>query len=543
MMKRVTVYMLLIATLLLGSALLVADFPGMFAPPRSEREIVLRSDYNDVSMDMTLDNQGNVIVVGGRMEGSETSTSRFHIVKVSSSGEELWSRTWNNSLSNMLVSVEVDSLDDIIVAGVEGFGEEGTTGLVLKLDSDGVVKWEADFTDLSYDWRWWPKVKYFFGLEIDSITDNIYVVGSLNEDGHRTLIASLDSSGSELWRTEWEGPPDSNGTDVSTFWLSSQEELVVRCNIYGGDDPLHPYTGSCMASFAKNGTFMWNRTVRESIWTGIETRPDEFVAVTDSWRGYNEVTRYSYNLEELSRFDLVVGEYYSISLEGFSLNGTNNIISYGEVVSLIAGASVTRGYSVRFQGPQPPQTLVLSCTSSGELEWYDFLTIGRMSEPCGVRFDSDNRLVIAGHTSEWSFYENDFYVVFGFRQTPFPIPYQTLLIGFFPLLNILLVALVSEIEVLHIEGRSVLGVPTPSWRPRNIVKGLLLAQAIVCLFLYTTYVGSGGGGGPPAPIVYLPRWVLMLILSLPIGVLTLGILFQKVRSRESTGGRSIANDG
>jgi hypothetical protein len=504
MMKRVTGYMLLIVTLFLGSVLLVADFPVIFAPPGSEREIVLRSNYNDVSTDMTVDNQGNVI--------------------------------------NMLVSVEVDSLDDIVIAGVEGFGGEGTKGLVLKLDPDGVVKWEADFAGLSYDWRGWPQVKYFFGLEIDPITDNIYVVGSLKEGGHRTLIAGLDSSGSELWRTEWEGPPDSNGTDVATFWLSSQEDLVVRCNIYGGDDPLYPYTGSCMASFAKNGTLMWNRTVWEFIWNGIETGPDEFATVTDSWRGYNEVTRYAYDLQELSSFDLVVGQYYSISLDGFGLNGTNNIIGYGEVVSLVAGASVTRGYSALFQGPQPPQTLVLSCTASGELEWYDFLILGRMSEPCGVQFDPDNRLIIAGHTSEWSFYENDFYVVFGFRQTPFLLPHQILLVGFFPLLNILMVALISEIEVLHIEGRSVFGVPTPSWKPRNAVKGLLLAQAILFLFLYTTLVSFGGGGGPPAPIVYLPQWVSMLILSLPIGILTLGILFLKVRWRERTGARSIAHN-
>ena len=533
-MKRATGYLFLIVTLLLGSVLLIADFPGSLAPPRSEKEIVLRTEYNDVSTDMTVDSQGNAIIVGGRMQGSESSTARFHIVKVSSSGEEIWTETWNNSLSNLLVSVEVDSLDDIVIAGVEGFGQEATNGLVIKLSPDGAIKWEVEYAGLAYDWRAWPQEKHFFGLEIDSTTDNIYVVASLKEGGHRSLIASLDSSGSELWRTEWEGPSDSNGTDVAAFWLSSQEGLVVRCNIYGGDDPRYPYTGSYMASFALNGTLMWNRSVRELYWTGLETGANEFVTSRDSWRGSNQVTRYTYDLEEISSFDLVVGEYYSISIDGFGLNKTENIIGYGTVISLIAGDSVTRGYSALFQGPQPPQTLVLSCSTSGELQWYDFLVLGRMSEPCGVRFDSDNRLIIAGHTSEWSFHENDIYVVFGFRQTPLPLPYQTLLVGFVPMFNLIIVALISELEVLYIEGRSILGVRSPGWKPRNAVKRLLLAQTIFLIFLFTYLVGFGSAGGPPAPIVYLPQWVSLLLLSLPFGILTLGLLFLRVRSRERT---------
>ncbi|MHA1944078.1 MAG: hypothetical protein ACW96M_06755 [Candidatus Thorarchaeota archaeon] len=541
-MERATGYVFLIVTLLLGSVLLITDFPGLFVPATSEKEIVLRSGFNDVSIDMTVDSQGNVIVVGGRMEGSETSTAKFHIVKVSSVGEEIWTKTWNNSLFNLLVSVEVDSLDEIIIAGVEGFNQENATGIVMKLSPDGVIEWEVEYAGLSYEWYSWPQEKHLFGLEIDSATDTIYVVGSLTDGNPRTLITSLDSSGSELWRTEWEGPSDSNGTDAAAFWLSSQEGLVVRCNIYGDDDTFYPYAGSCMASFALNGTLMWNRTVQEFYWTGIETGMNEYVTATDSWRGYNQVTRYSYDHEEISSFELIVGEYYSISIDGFVLNSTENIIGYGKVVSLIAGDSVTRDYSALFSGPQPPQTLVLSCSTSGDFQWYDFLVLGRMSEPCGARFDSDNRLIIAGHTSEWSFFENNIYVVFGFRQTPFPIPYQNLLVGFFPMLNIIIFALISEFEVLHTKGRSILSFRSPGWKPRTTVKQLLLVQTISLIFLLTYLVGFGSGGGPPPPIVYMPQWVSLLLLSLQFGILTLGLLFLIIRTRERNRARNIADD-
>ncbi len=532
-MERATGYMFLLGVLLLGSVFLIADVPSTFAPSRSEIEIVLRSEYNDVSTDMTVDSQGNVIVVGGKMEGSETSTARFHMVKVSSSGEEIWTKTWNNSLYNMLVSVEVDSLDNIFIAGVEGFNQENTTGLVMKLNPDGVIEWTVEYAGLAYEWYNWPQVNYFFGLEIDSINDTFYVVGSLKDGCHRTLIANLDSSGSELWRTEWEGPSDWNGTDVGAFWLSSQEGLVVRCNIYGGDNPRNPYIGSCISSFALNGTLMWNRTINNFFWTGIESGINEFITATYSWRGYNQVTRYTYDLEEISNFELIVGEYYSISIGGFDSNKTGSILGYGTVTSLLAGSSVKREFSALFQGPQPPQTLVFSCSTSGELQWYDFLVLGRMSEPCGLRFDSNNRLIIAGHTSEGSFYENDIYVVFGFSQTPFPLPYQNLLVGFFPLFNIIIVALIREFETLYTKGKSILGFRSPNWSSRKVVKRLLQAQTILLFFLFTFLIGSGGGGGPPAPIVYLPQWVSLFLMSLPFGIITLGLLFLRARSRET----------
>ncbi|MFX1578337.1 MAG: hypothetical protein ACFFBJ_01735 [Promethearchaeota archaeon] len=533
-MERANGYLFLMVILFLGSALLITDFPRRFASPRSEKEIILRSDYNDVSKDMTVDSHGNVIIVGGRMEVGKTSTARFHAVKVSPSGEELWTKTWNNSQSNLLVSVEVDSFDDIIIAGIEGFNEENTTGLVMKLNSDGDIEWEVEYEGLAYDWYNWPRTQYFFGLEIDSINDEIYVVGSLKDGGHRTLIANLDSSGSELWRTEWEGPPDSNGTDAATFWLSSLEGLVVRCNIYGGDNPIYPYTGSCIASFALNGTLMWNQTMHNLFWTGLETGTNEFVTTTESWRGYNQVTRYTYDFETLSSIELSVGDSYSVLIDGYALNETEAIIGYGIVTSLIAGDSVEKSYSALFSGPQAPQTLLLSCSISGELQWYDFLTLGRMSTPCGVQFDSDNRLIIAGHTSEWSFYENDIYVVFGFRQTPFPPHYQNFLIVFFPVFNIILVALFMELKTLSVKGKSILGIRSPDWKPRNAIKRLFLAQTILLFILFTWLVGFGGGGGPPPPIVYLPDWVWVLILSLFLGIVTLGFLFLPIKSREKT---------
>ncbi|MFW9804931.1 MAG: hypothetical protein ACFFFC_19915 [Candidatus Thorarchaeota archaeon] len=537
-MEKATGYVFLLLFLFIGSTLLVLDFPLLFAPRRSDREVVFRSGYNDISRDMVVDSHGNVIIVGGRMEREQFSMSKFYALKVSPIGEEVWAMVWNSSQSDMLTSVAVDSDDNILLAGILGFNQANSTGLVMKLSPVGELIWEVEFPGLEYHWYWWPPRSAFFGVEIDAVTNDIYVVGSLIEGTQRTLIARLNSSGSEQWRTEWAGSFEFNGTDATTFWLSSNDEIIVAGRVYGEDEPYDPfidfYIECFIAAFDFNGTYKWNSSLNSPFWSGVEIGQNEFVTSTDSWRGYNEVTRYTYNFEELSCFDLVV-DRHSISIEGFSLNGSENIIGHGRIKSLIAGKSVTKELSPLFSGPQAPQTLILSTMITGELEWFDYLVLGRMSEPCGAVFNSEHQLIIGGHTSDWSLYENNFFIVFGFRKTPFYPSYQLILLGFFPVLNILAVAMLHELSISLKKGRSFLGIRRPELNLKNSIQGLLKSQLVVFLFLYVFLIGFIGGGGPPPLLTYLPQWVSAMFWSLPLGISVLGLFYYRERRRQQGG--------
>jgi len=527
-MGRAAVYTSLLTALLVVSVLLIADFPLLFAPPRSENEVVFRSEDNDISRDMAMDSQENIIIVGGRWEGLFES-SKFHIVKASSSGQEVWTKTWNISYHDMLVGVEVDSLDNIVLAGITGANQDETTGLIIKLDSEGELIWQVEFPGIKYSWYWWPDYSDYFGLEIDRETDNIYLAGSLSVAGHQSLIAALNSSGAELWRTTWDGPSNSNGTDVTTMWLSSEEGIIVSGGIYEANGFDDYYSDFFIAAFDFNGTSRWNRT-SSLIWTGLETNVDEYVTATASWKGYNQVSHYKYDSEGISSFELDVGEYYRITIQGFCLNGSEHILGFGRVESRISGSSVTRIFSARFEAPQATQTLILSCNSSGGLEWYDFLLLGEMSQPCGIEFDSEHRMIVAGHTSALSLYENDFFIVFGFRQTPFSPDYRMLLLSFFPLFNIIVPALMSELEKLHASGKSFIGIRSSGLKYKIAVWRLFQVQVLLLLFVLVPLVGLIFWGG--MPIGYLPGWVGMFLLSLPIGILVLGVLYQVVTVRE-----------
>lgn len=529
-MKRIGVYVTLAIVLLLCSFFLVSFVPDIMTSPRSEKELILGTPDNDVSEDMTIDSEGNVIVVGR----SETDfyNGRFFMVKVSSEGQELWRKTWNESTNDVLLSVVVDSLDNVIVAGaVRNSDLDEQMGIVIKMSPDGDEMWSLEIPNLRYDG--WPitytQAADFLGLEKAPHSDDIFVIGNINDNGHKTLLMCLNSSGAVNWQNEWSGPPLLNGTKATDSWLTSQDKIVVTGLIYGTEDPYWPYVGSFLAEFDLNGTEIWNSTSGE-YWGSYEIAEDRFVTATYGM-SIDRVACYTYDLNKTWEFEIDPGEYYSVIVRGFSLNGTSNLIGWGRVTSLIAGSPVTRSFSPKFSGPQPPQVLIFSFSLDGVLDWTDFLVEGRMTEPCGCLFDKDGGLVIAGHTSPWSWEENDFIIVFGFRLTPVPPNYDIVFLGLFPILNLLVVGIAREISI-----QSAIRIGTVDSKrvlidTKRFAKTILVVEMVVLVVLWTILFGFYGPGGPPPLIVYLPEWVGWLFWSLPVGLLTLGGLYAAVSTR------------
>ncbi|MFW9800472.1 MAG: hypothetical protein ACFFD9_08550, partial [Candidatus Thorarchaeota archaeon] len=523
----------LLAALLLCSFLLVTYVPSMLTAQRSESEIILGTPDNDISEDMAIDSEGNVIVVG-RTE-IDFNTGRFFMVKVSSEGHELWRKVWNESANDVLVSVAVDSLDNIIVAGaVRSSDLDEQEGIVIKMSPDGDEMWSFE---VPYLLRYegmsivYTQAADFLELEMVPQSDDILLIGNIYDNGHKTLLMRFNSSGSVIWQNEWFGPPHQNGTRATDSWLTSQNEIMVTGLIYETDDPYWPYGGPFLVAFDLNGTEVWNRT-SGLYWSSYEIAEDRFVTATHGM-SIEQVTCYTYDLNKTWEFDIEPGEYYSVIVRGFTLNGTDNLIGWGRVTSLLAGSSVTRFLSAKFSGPQPPQILVFSFSLDGVLEWTDFLVQGRMTEPCGCGFDAESRLIMAGHTSSWSWEENDFIVVFGFRPTPVPPDYDMLLLGFFPIFNLLIVGIVKELDTQSIVGKGGLDSAQSAKTTMSFTKAAIIIETAILIVLWTVLFGVYGGGGPPSPIVYLPEWVSWLFWSLPVGILTLLILYLGISTRQS----------
>lgn len=515
------------------------------AQSRSEHEIILGTPDNDIAMDMTLDSVGNVIVVGRSEYTVDPWLGEFYAIKVSSTGETLWTKSWNVSLDDILVSACVDSEDNVLVSGVSNLSTGQTSGIIYKLAPDGVQLWSINIDNLSYSWSLFGGSYDCFDIELHPESDDFFVVGSVIDESKRTFVARYNVSGSLVWRTEWYGPSESFGSIASQTWISSQNWIVVSGLLYGGTDSWYPFDGLYLAAFDFDGKQVWNYTSYEPMYSnvlgelsaGFEINPDEYLYATSVGRNFDHVVRRTYDLNDMWSFDMIIDEYHSVVITGFTANGTNNLIGYGEVISLIAGESVIKAYRPAFSGIPPPQTLIFSFSQNGTILWYDFLVIGRLSEPCGCQFDSDGRLIVAGNTSPWEFETNDFYVVFGFVQTPFPVHLDSLAIYIFPLFN--LFSLGSIWVFFRTRSRNIKpnGDSKPLADLEAATKILLLIEVVLFVVVYAVLIGPYGGGGPPSPLIYYPDWVDYtisgLFYGLPIPIAAYLVIWFKDRTTVS----------
>jgi hypothetical protein len=509
------------------------------AQSRSEYEIILGTPGNDLAMDMTLDSDGNVIVVGLSELTPDPWSGKFFAVKVSSIGESLWTKSWNVSSEDMLVSVTVDSADNILVTGVSNSTSEQTSGIVYKIDPDGDILWSVTIDDFNYDWYWNGGIASSYSFDIMMIpdSDDFFVVGSLKSESFKTFIARYNNSGSLTWHTEWYGPSESLGSIASRAWLSSQNLIVVSGLVLGRDaDPYAPFNGWYLAAFNFDGVQIWNQTtypltygVSNGIpFVGFEISPNEFLTL--GWN-YDQVLRESYDQNLTWIVDMRI-EDYSVRITGFVTNTSDNVIGYGEITSLSAEQAVIKSYRPAFSGIQPPQTLIFSFTADGELLWYDFLVLGRISDPCGCQFDSEGKLIVAGNTSPWQFDTNDFYIVIGFVQTPFPVHRDNLAVYIFPVFNFVSLCSIWAFFRIRIRNITSHSDSSPRVNLESAVKVFLLVEAGLFALLYTVLIGSYSPGGPPPPIAYYPDWVFYTISGLFYGLLIPIVAYVVIRFKD-----------
>ncbi|MFW9843455.1 MAG: hypothetical protein ACFFEV_02645 [Candidatus Thorarchaeota archaeon] len=480
---------------------------------------------NDIAMDMAVDRSGNVIVVGRSEISSDPSIGKFYAVKISSSGETLWTKSWNVSSSDVLTGVAVDPEDNILMVGSCNLTTDHIYGFIYKFDPDGTELWSVEIEDLNYAWYHILQSRYVLDVQLLPASDDFIVVGSVHDTAYNMFISRYTAAGSLVWNTQWFGPSDYFGCIANAMWLSVRNLTIVSC-LLSNEETNPDFETPCVVAFNFHGQPVWNYTLGE-ISGGFEMDSDEFIYATYAGRSLDHVVSLSYNFTENWNLDMIVDDTHNVDITGFLANDTLNLIGYGEVRSLIAGQSVTKSYIPAFSGFQPPQTLIFSFTPDGELLWFDFLVIGRISDPCGLMFDPEGRLIVAGHTSPFDFDSCDFYIVFDFHNTPFPLLPDSLAIVIFPVINVVALCSIWIVgKVRHeqlSESRLTLA---------NTAKVLIISEFILHSVLYISLIGFTGGGGPPPPLVYYPPWVTYLLAGLTYSLAIPVILYLILWLRE-----------
>lgn len=216
------------------------------------------SIYGDELVDMQIDQQGNVYIIGqthNQVWEDEFVLSDIITVKLDSGGNELWRRMYSarSESNDYPFKVQFDKQGNIIIGATVEYNIAGY--IVIKYSENGDRLWTRIYngpygTDIARD------------ITVDT-DDNIIITGysyKADEDFNIQTI-KYDSSGNELWAVQYNGPGNTRD-----FAFSLISDPINNIYITGGSK--HGSTGydTCVTiKYDKDSNKIWAVSYSDSL--------------------------------------------------------------------------------------------------------------------------------------------------------------------------------------------------------------------------------------------------------------------------------------
>ena len=172
---------------------------------------------DDRAMDVAIDHAGKIVVVGGTTSygANPGESSDLWVLKLSGTGDVVWSRTYGRTKWDWGDSVAVDGSNNIYVGGVYWLGVsapyshfgDGGSGWILKLDTNGNVVWNRMLGGVDNEW--------VSGIAL--LDGDVIFVGSTKSFGagdYDLWVGRLDSDGNLKWVKSYGGTSRDVGTSL-----------------------------------------------------------------------------------------------------------------------------------------------------------------------------------------------------------------------------------------------------------------------------------------------------------------------------------------
>jgi hypothetical protein len=210
----------------------------------------LTGTYVTSARSIEMDNSSNAYVAG-LFNNSALGTSQALLYKLDVNGSVQWQKTLSGGPINFegFYSVDIDSSNNVYVAGATYQTVSTTNGLVAKYNSSGTLQWQVSISGGSS--------AFLKGIKVNSSGD-IYIGGVVGVSGSSAaFLAKLNSSGAIVWqRTLGGGGPISSFDDIALDNLG---------NIYGiGRTNINSGTAGydyLIAKYNSSGVIQWQRTM------------------------------------------------------------------------------------------------------------------------------------------------------------------------------------------------------------------------------------------------------------------------------------------
>ena len=178
--------------------------------------------YNDSAHDVTVDAQGNVLVLGESIGLARSSD--ILVVKYGPAGNLLWTYSYDSPDHRLErgIGIRLDPAGNIYVAGTSGESTEGASAIAFKLDPDGHELWTAHETSGS-----------IYGIvartmDLDA-AGNLAISGS--ERSH-ALTWKYDANGNRQWMVRYRAE-ESAAMYPHSVRFDTSGNLIAAANHYG----------------------------------------------------------------------------------------------------------------------------------------------------------------------------------------------------------------------------------------------------------------------------------------------------------------------
>lgn len=227
-----------------------------------------------VGQSIVVDPSGNIYVAGYTLSSDTMSNGDVVLLKLNSTGNLQWQRTWGGNGTDRGYGVSVDSSGGIYVAGAtDSYGQGLNDILFLKFNSTGSMLWGRTWGGSGNDRGQ--------GIVVDA-AGNAYVTGlttSFGAGGSDVILLKFNPAGSLSWQETWGGPGFDAGLGIAVDTFSN---IYVTGSI-GATVPYPSFSGgdALLLKFSSGGSMLWQRS-----WGGPHSEVGYGVAVSSSGVAY-----------------------------------------------------------------------------------------------------------------------------------------------------------------------------------------------------------------------------------------------------------------
>ena len=367
---------------------------------------------NPSSIQQTTD--GGYIIAGesssndGDVTGNHGS-SDFWIVKLTSTGELDWQKSFGSSSADYANSIQQTTDGGYIIAGSSASNDGDVSGnhgssdyWIVKLTSTGQLDWQKSLGGSSNDWAY----------SIQQTSEGGYIIAgtSISDDGDITLnngwfdcwIVKLTSSGQLDWQKSFGG---TGGDYAYSVQQTTDEGYIIAGSSYSNDGDVSGNHGDLdywVVKLTSSGDLDWQKSLGGSSFDEAlsmqQTTDEGYIIAGTSVSDDGDVTGNHGNRDYWIVKLTSSGDIdWQKSLGGSYIEDAYSIQQTTNGGYIIAGSSASDDGDVS-ENKGNRDYWIVKLTSTGDLDWQKSLGGSAWDEPFSIQQTIDGGYIIAGES-------------------------------------------------------------------------------------------------------------------------------------------------